>query len=276
MAVDMLSYIERDSIIHRLSGTTKLIGFLLWSSAAMLTYDTRVLIFLFIASLILFKSSRVLFKDISFLVYFMLIFLSLNTIAIYLFSPQEGVRIYESSTVLIPLGGHFDLTAEELFYLANIMLKYITVIPAALLFIATTNPSEFASSLHRIGVNYKIGYSISIAMRYIPDIQRDYRTIAMAQQARGIDLSNKEKLSKRVKNALTIVTPLIFSSLERIEQISNVMDLRGFGKQKKRTWYAARSFRKNDVIALVIIVVFFCASMVITYYDGSRFYNPFH
>ena len=64
-----------------------------------------------------------------------------------------------------------------------------------------TDPSEFAASLNKIGVNYKIAYSVSIALRYIPDVQRDYKDISFAQQARGIDMSSKEKLSKRIKNS---------------------------------------------------------------------------
>lgn len=44
MAVEMLAYIERRSPVHALSGATKLIVFLLFSTAAMLTYDTRVLV----------------------------------------------------------------------------------------------------------------------------------------------------------------------------------------------------------------------------------------
>ena len=74
-------------------------------------------------------------------------------------------------------------------------------------------------------------------MRYFPDIQRDYGDISLAQQARGLDLSHKAKLSDRFKNALLIIIPLIFSTLDKIELISNAMDLRGFGKEKKRTWY---------------------------------------
>lgn len=35
MAVEMLSYIERNSPIHRLTGVTKLLSFILWSTAAM-------------------------------------------------------------------------------------------------------------------------------------------------------------------------------------------------------------------------------------------------
>lgn len=275
MAVEMLAYMERNSPIHRLTGVTKLICFLLWSFAAMLTYDTRVLLFLLLASLAILKISQVKIKEISFVLIFILIFLLLNDIAIYVFSPQEGVKIYGSKHVLFNLPGNYDLTLEQLFYQFNITIKYLAVIPAALLFIVTTHPSEFASSLNRIGVSYRIAFSVALALRYIPDIQRDYRNIALAQQARGIDLSRKEKFFKRVKNAAAIIVPLIFSSLDRIEVISNAMELRGFGKKKKRTWYSARPFAKRDYIALILIGAFFILSLIITFYDGNRFYNPF-
>lgn len=275
MAVEMLSYIERNSPIHRLTGVTKLICFLLWSFAAMLTYDTRVLLFLLLASLTILKISKVKIKEISFVLIFILIFLLLNDIAIYVFSPQEGVKIYGSKHVLYNLPGNYDLTLEQLFYQFNITIKYLAVIPAALLFIVTTHPSEFASSLNRIGVSYRIAFSVALALRYIPDIQRDYRNIALAQQARGIDLSRKEKFFKRVKNAAAIIVPLIFSSLDRIEVISNALELRGFGKKKKRTWYSARPFAKRDYIALILVGAFFILSLIITFYDGNRFYNPF-
>ena len=92
-------------------------------------------------------------------------------------------------------------------------------------FILTTDPSEFAASLNKIGVSYKVAYTVSIALRYIPDVQRDCKDISFAQQARGIDLSSKEKLSKRIKNSAAILMPLIFSSLERIDKISLAMEL---------------------------------------------------
>ena len=39
----IISYVEKDCFIHRLSGLTKLIFFILWTITSMLTYDTRVL-----------------------------------------------------------------------------------------------------------------------------------------------------------------------------------------------------------------------------------------
>ena len=69
--------------------------------------------------------------------------------------------------------------------------------------------------------------------------------------------------------------PLILSSLQRIDVISNAMELRGFGKNKGRTWYVQRAFKRNDYIAILVGVLLLTASVAITFYDGSRFYNPF-
>ena len=60
---EMLSYIKKDSPIHKLTGATKLICFLLWTIAAMITYDTRVLVGLFLAGIVAFKISKIKFKE---------------------------------------------------------------------------------------------------------------------------------------------------------------------------------------------------------------------
>ena len=275
MNTEMLSYIKKNSPIHKLTGATKLISFLLWTIAAMITYDTRVLIGLFIAGIIVFKISKIKFKDVSFILYFILFFLLLNALLIFVFSPYQGVEIYGSRTDLFHLIGPYTVTKEQLFYELNVILKYFATIPMALLFILTTDPSEFAASLNKIGVSYKVAYTVSIALRYIPDVQRDYKDISFAQQARGIDLSSKEKLSKRIKNSAAILMPLIFSSLERIDKISLAMELRAFGNNKKRTWYNSRKFGKIDYISIVILLMIVAISIAMVKVNGSRFYNPF-
>jgi len=275
MNSEMLSYIKKDSPIHRLTGATKFILFLLWVITAMITYDTRLLVAMLIVGIASFKISKIAFKEISFILYFIIIFLMLNALMIYIFSPEQGVNIYGTRTVLVHLIGSYTITLEQLFYEFNVILKYFATIPMALLFILTTDPSEFAASLNKIGVNYKAAYSISIALRYIPDIQKDYKDIAFAQQARGIDLSSKEKLFKRIKNAASILMPLIFSSLERIDKISIAMELRAFGTNKKRTWYKRKQFTKSDYISIISFILLVIVAIMLVKIDGGRFYNPF-
>lgn len=240
-----------------------------------MTYDTRVLAFMLVFSIIVFQMSKTEYKQVATVFKIIGFFLIINIIAIFFFSPYEGVKIYGTRTDLKHLFGNYTFTREQLFYEFNVMIKYFTVIPVALMFIVTTNPSEFAASLNKLGVKYSIGYSIAIALRYIPDVQKDFQEIKQAQEARGIDMSRNVSLPKRIKSMMAILFPLIFSSLERIDVISNAMELRGFGKNKKRTWYSGRQNQLSDYLTIIFVLVFTVVAMIVTFYDGTRFYNPF-
>ena len=272
---NIFNYIEKRSPIHDLTGATKLLCLLLWSLAAMTTYDTRLLAGLSVFALVLFPVSKIKVKDVSFMVGFTVIFLVLNTVLVYLFSPHHGTEIYGTCTYLWGLKGHFAPTKEQLFYQFNYLLKYFATIPFVLLFVCTTNPSEFAASLNKIGVSYSVSYSVALALRYIPDVQKQYHEISQASQARGVELSKKASLINRLKSASAILIPLILSSMDRIDVISNAMELRCFGKNKKRTWYMAGKFKVLDYISIIICALLLATSLLLTHINGSRFYNPF-
>ncbi|MDE6320333.1 MAG: energy-coupling factor transporter transmembrane protein EcfT, partial [Lachnospiraceae bacterium] len=216
----ILNYIKRPSPVHALTGTTKLIFFLAWSISSMVTFDTRILFGMLGISIVVFKISQIKVRDISVVLTLAVFILLLNNLFVYLFSPEYGVEIYKSRTVLFSLVGPYTITAQQLFYHLNITMKVICVVPVALLFIACTDPSEFAASLAMIGVSYRAGYAVSLALRYIPDVQREYVNISQAQQARGIDLSGKDKFFTRLKNSVAILLPLVMSSINRIETVS--------------------------------------------------------
>ncbi len=272
---NLFNYIDRPSPIHRLTGACKLFCLITWSLAAMTTFYTPLLIGLTVASLILFRVARLKVKDISFVLGLMMVYIVMNNVLIFLFSPDHGSSIYGTETVLFKFFGPYVVTAEQLFYHLNVILKNACTIPIVLLFVCTTNPSEFAASLNRVGVSYRISYAVALALRYIPDIQREYRDISLAQQARGTEMSKKASLVKRLKAASTILIPLILSSMERIETISNAMELRGFGKGKNRSWYSARKFSKMDFICMIVCTLLMLLSLAITFFNGSRYYNPF-
>ena len=88
-------------------------------------------------------------------------------------------------------------------------------------------------------------------------------------------MSKKVSLVKRLKSASAILIPLVLSSMDRIETISNAMELRGFGKNKKRTWYAARPFTRWDYLAMGVCIGLMVLSFGLTALNGGRFFNPF-
>lgn len=74
---------------------------------------------------------------------------------------------------------------------------------------------------------------------------------------------------------MAILLPLVMSSLNRIETVSNAMELRGFGKEKKRTWYTARGLKRNDWLTIGFAAAILAIDLMVTFWDGSRYYNPF-
>jgi energy-coupling factor transport system permease protein len=273
--INLFNYIDRPSPIHRLTGATKLLCLVLWTVAAMTSFYTPLLLAMTAGAIILFKIAHLKVKDISFVLALMIAYVVLNNLLIFLFSPDHGAKLYGSETVLFKIFGPYTVTLEQLFYHLNVILKNACTIPIVLLFVCTTNPSEFAASLNRIGVSYRISYAVALAMRYIPDIQREYRDISLAQQARGTEMSKKASLVNRLKAASTILIPLILSSMERIETISNAMELRGFGKEKKRTWYSGRKFSRIDIGCMIAFALLVILSFLITFLNGGRYFNPF-
>ena len=273
--INLFNYINRPSPIHKLTGASKLLCLITWSLAAMTSFYTPLLLAMTLISFLLFRYAKLKVKDISFMLGLMIVYIVLNNVLIFLFSPDHGSSIYGTETVLFKLFGPYVVTAEQLFYHFNVVLKNACTIPIVLLFVCTTNPSEFAASLNRIGVSYKISYSVALALRYIPDIQREYRDISLAQQARGTEMSKKASLVERLKAASSILIPLILSSMERIETISNAMELRGFGKGAKRTWYSGRKFSKADIFSMAVCIFLTVLSLGITLLNGSRYFNPF-
>ncbi len=273
--INLFHYVDRSSPIHRLTGASKLIGLLLFSISSMTSFYTPFLSVVAVIAVGLFFISKIKFSDVSFLISAVTVFMLMNNLLIFLFSPEHGVGLYGTRHVVFKIAGPYVVTQEQLFYHLNLFLKYLCTIPVVIIFVCTTNPSEFASSLNRIGVSYRISYAVALALRYIPDIQREYRDISLAQQARGIEMSKKVSLVQRLKAASAILIPLVLSSMERIETVSNAMELRGFGKNDKRTWYAGRNFSALDIGAIVFCVGLLLVSIMLTYMNGGRFFNPF-
>ncbi len=272
----LFDYIEKDNFVFNLSGMTKLLCFLILTFTVMFSYDARVIGAVLIFSFSVLRASEIRFSQIKVMLYYVLVFIAINFVLTFLFSPLYGVEIYGTRHDLFAIAGKYTVTWEQLLYQGTKVLKYLSVIPLGMMFLLTTNPSEFAASLSSVGISYKAAFAVSLTLRYFPDMIRDYNDIALSQQARGLDLSRKEKLFTRLKNIMNIFVPLIFSSLDRVEVVSNAMDLRGFGKHKKRTWYAFRPLKKHDLLAVAVCAAILLASLGMTFFvNHGRFWNPF-
>jgi energy-coupling factor transport system permease protein len=90
-----------------------------------------------------------------------------------------------------------------------------------------------------------------------------------AQSSRGVDF-NKGGLIKKFKAVISLIIPLLISSFKRSEELSNAMEARGYDPDKKRSRYRTLSFTYRDLIALLVVLIYFAGflSLCIFNYNG--------
>jgi ABC-type cobalt transport system, permease component CbiQ and related transporters len=268
-------YIERQSVFHSLDGSVKLLMLIAWTFFAFAFMDARVFIAMIAVGITVLKLSKLPAKAVWPLLLFIFIFTLFNSAFLLLITPDFGSELTGTYSKAIGLG-RYVITYETIFYCVTLSLKYIAIMPITILFIFTTHPSNFASSLNRIGVPYRVAYSVSIALRYIPDVKAEVENIINAQEARGVAFKKGDAgIGKRLKNYATVMVPLLLSSFNRIEVVSNAMDLRGFGKNRKRTWYHRRKYSKQDIAFMAASGIVLVLAIAIKAGIGAVYWYPF-
>lgn len=271
-----LTYEETDSYLHRFNGVTKMGIFLIWILFSLTTFDIRFLLFGTIFSLFLLTQAKIPMRKFRPYIMGMGTVITLNALFIFLFSPDQGTRYLMTRTILLgDEAMHYALSAETLFYLVVVCLKYFSIFPMALLFVSVTHPSQFASSLNRLGLSYRISYAVALALRYLPEVTKNYVHILHAQMARGVDLSRSASLGMRIRSIGRVLSPLVLSSLDRIDVITNAMVLRGFGRNAKRTWYLERKLRISDLVVLALGILLLAFSLFSRFGMKVMFWYPF-
>lgn len=269
----VINFTPGTTMMHKLTGGTKVLLFILFTIAIIVTFDVRVIACLAILPIIAIISMKPNYKPIRFMLVFMLITVGLiGSIMLLLVSPDAGLTNVGGSTVIWRLSENLFITKETLWYIFAITLKRLTSFVVVIAFILATTPSEFASGLAFIHVPYKVCTIVSLAYRTIPDIARRYTEIKNSMQMRGVELSKKASLGKRLKATAALLVPLIVSSFGRVDVIANAMDLRGFGRLKKKTWYSEHELTKADKVLRKFCIVL--AVAIVAYIIWFRIINP--
>jgi energy-coupling factor transport system permease protein len=148
------------------------------------------------------------------------------------------------SLLLQPQGDHLLFTVpligkpiylEVIEYASAVGLRIYTVFVVALVFIRTTHPRDLAVGFVQIlNLPYKVPYALFIALRTIPVVEEEAKTIVAAHRVRGI--GERAGLRSRVENARRLTIPLLIRALRDASTTALSMECRGFGAYPRRTY----------------------------------------
>ncbi|MCR5449604.1 MAG: energy-coupling factor transporter transmembrane protein EcfT [Solobacterium sp.] len=270
----VINYTPGPTPFHKLTGFTKVFLFLAMICAIMWTFDIRILIPLLLINCAEIVSMKPNYKPI--LIVFAITFVTVTLIGnvmLFAVSPEAGYNNVGAEHIIWQGSGSHYISKEFLWYIFVVFIKRTASFSSVMAFALSTTPSEFASGLNHCGLPYKVCTVVSLAYRTIPDIANDFVNIRNSMMMRGLELSGKKAgIWKRLKNYVLLLIPLIFTAFGKVGNIANAMDLRGYGKNKKRTWYAEREPGKLDRIIRTLTVLLFAA--VIYYVIRYRIIDP--
>ena len=245
-----------NTFIDKLTGKTKVRIFFLLIFILTFTWDIRIMIPVFLLSIIALISIKPDKKKNIAIILFVLFMNLFNLFLTWIIKPDYGLEMVGGSTVLFRFSDFFIVTAETMWYFLVRLTKFMATFLLSLTFIQSITPSELAAGLHSLKIPYKICMIVSLAFRYIPDITRDFNNIRISMQTRGLELdAKKASLWKRLKQYVLILVPLIITSFDRVGNIANGMDLRGFGKNKDKTYYCEHEDTKGDKLLRPVIIL---------------------
>jgi len=251
-----LSFQSGQTILHKLYPVTKFIWLLVCSILAfILTEGALLIIFTSLCLLTL----HLIYPNIWQIRGFSLALLTGAVLFfLYLLFDKTGWVIVDPNVELL------SITTGGLVMGSRVVGRFLTIIFLSYIFILTTEPSDLAYGLMKIGMPYRYGFMLVTALRLAPILEEEGKTIYKAQLVRGIRY-DKGGIKKWILLVQQFMTPLLISALRRADKLVFSMEGRGFGKYPNRTFRSQRTPSSLDLTVSIVLTLFFAILILLNY-----------
>jgi energy-coupling factor transport system permease protein len=286
------AYVERDTIVHRMDPRARIIfmlcaliavGFVPGGSSGAGIWDVRIVsIFLALAFLQIFLARLTWQQTRRFWFVISIVAVALSFITLLTGRGEVGTfdlsdqhPIWSPSGSLFGIQLSFVLTVERLVFLITQVMRIMTFAALSITIPYTIDPSLYGITFKGLGLGDKLAYAMDMAFRFIPSLGRDFQITMDAQRARGFELDAGRGVSifKRVRNFAPLLIPLTINALLGGEEITDAMDLRGFGV-RPRTWLPKLSFKSIDWFIVAFAIFLLAGTIVLKQAGLVNFWVP--
>ena len=246
---DLFQYAPGSSLIHRLNPITKLLLTIVICAAAFITDNLIFLLVLLLLDLAIGFIAGVPGKTIS-------ILKGLLKIAAFLFVLQALLTRRGTPVFWI-------ITDEGLLTAGKVVLRLMVVCMPLALVLAVTKISDLANALVQVlHVPYKYAFTLTTAIRFIPQFLAEMDDIMEAQTARGVEFDSAKGL-KKIGMMLPLCAPLLISSVRRSDQTAVAAEVRGFHLRTAASGYKQYPFQAIDLLAALACCALLAAAILL-------------
>lgn len=248
----MFTYLATASPLHRLNPSAKLLALALVAAGATLAFDPFVpaalLLGLWLTTLIVGRAPfpRMLRWSLPIL---------LLPLPLAIFTALYADLSRFGSPTILWAWGPWRLASEGILIGVGLGLRVSCFMATSLLFITTTDPTDFAISLiQNLRVPYRFGYGILVSYRFLPMLRTELETIRLAHKVRGV--GRTDGLIGRWQEMRRMALPLVASAIRHSERTALAMDAKAFGAGPQRTYFRQMRVRVADGVFVLAAALF--------------------
>jgi energy-coupling factor transport system permease protein len=237
-------YLPGRTVIHRLDPRAKLFVFALAVVATIVTWDVRMLVALFLVTLLGYYAParlpwRLTWKAWAVVGFFAIVIIGILNTTVF-GQPQAFIDTHHPWFSFPRIGSWQRTVTYELGFVGLVRLMRPLVIMAAILpFTFTTDPYLYGVAFRRMGLPDGAAFALDLSLRYVPTVARDFFTTVDAQRARGYELERRGAgVINMIRRAAPLLVPVTINAISGGEEVVEAMELRAYGVGK-RTWSAA-------------------------------------
>jgi len=127
------------------------------------------------------------------------------------------------------------------------------VVLASFVLIWTTDARDLMVSLAKAGLPYRFAFTVFLALRFLPLVQREVDAVRAAHLIRG--RAANSTLGHRFKLWQRYVFTVLVNGLRKAEITATSLECRAFGYEKTRTYLKEVFYKNSDLIIIAVTLL---------------------
>jgi len=161
--------------------------------------------------------------------------------------------------------------------------RVLVTVSTSMLILISTDVGDFTWAFERFGAPPQVGFALTAALRFLPELIARTTLVLRAVELRGYDLSRPRWFDvprwpdyvRRVSRCVVLITvPLLVGTLRGTATMAMVADARGFGINRKRGSLRVHELTRVDVGGYVILVLLVAGALILNHlHIGARYFG---
>lgn len=118
--------------------------------------------------------------------------------------------------------------------------------------LSTTTIEELTQASQRLGLPSRVGFTFSLAFRWVGILLGAGMGVIQAQRSRGLDISSGS-IVERIGKYVPLVVPLIGNALRQTNLLAMALESKGFHPTAHRSFLVTGKMKRPDYAVLIFL-----------------------